>query len=156
MMQWLSKLKPLILILLMLLVGVVTGGYLFSDSQPRSFLAIHKCQNTCLQPNELVGLLASVGIQKLPMLIPSVMAETEKTVVIEHPAPEARIHYLVVPKKDIKNIADVTEAEEEYLVDAFRVIRGMVKEKNLVKYRVVTNGPGYQGVTYLHFHLIAQ
>ena len=155
-MQWLSKLKPLIFILLMLLVGVVTGGYLFSDSQPRSFLAIHKCQNTCLQPNELVGLLASVGIQKLPMLIPSVMAETEKTVVIEHPAPESRIHYLVVPKKDIKNIADVTEAEEEYLVDAFRVIRGMVKEKNLVKYRVVTNGPGYQGVTYLHFHLIAQ
>ena len=101
-------------------------------------------------------MLASVGIQKLPMLIPSVMAETEKTVVIEHPAPESRIHYLVVPKKDIKNIADVTEAEEEYLVDAFRVIRGMVKEKNLVKYRVVTNGPGYQGVTYLHFHLIAQ
>lgn len=155
-MQWHRKLKPLILILLTLLVGVVIGGYLFSDSQPRSFLAIHKCQNTCLHPNELVGLLTSVGIQKLPMLIPSVRAETEKTVVIEHPAPEARIHYLVVPKKDIKNIADVTEAEEEYLVDAFRVIRGMVKEKNLVKYRVVTNGPGYQGVTYLHFHLLAQ
>jgi histidine triad (HIT) family protein len=155
-MQWLRKLKPFILILITLLVGVVTGGYLFSDSQPRSFLAIHKCQNTCLQPNELVGLLASVGIQKLPMLIPSVAAETEKTVVIEHPAPEARIHYLVVPKKDIKNIADVKESEEEYLVDAFRVIRGVVKEKNLVKYRVITNGPGYQGVTYLHFHLIAQ
>jgi len=155
-MQGLRKLKPLIIILLTLLVGVATGGYLFSDSQPRSFLAIHKCQNTCLQPNELAGLLASVGIQKLPMLIPSVMAETERTVVIEHPAPEARIHYLVVPKKDIKNIADVTESDEEYLVDAFRVIGGIVKEKNLVKYRLVTNGPGYQEVTYLHFHLIAQ
>ena len=155
-MQWSRKVKPLILILLTLLVGVVTGGYIFSDSQPRSFLAIHKCQNTCLQPKDLAGLLASVGIQKLPMLIPSVIAETEKTVVIEHPAPEARIHYLVFPKKDIKNIADVTEADEEYLVDAFRVIRGLVKEKNLVKYRVVTNGPGYQGVTYLHFHLMAQ
>src|SRR5215207_4636846 len=105
-MQWLRKLKPLVLILLTLLVGIVIGGYLFSDSQPRSFLAIHKCQNACLQPNEFVGLLASVGIQKFPMLIPSVRAETEKTVVIEHPAPEARIHYLIFPKKDIKNIAD--------------------------------------------------
>jgi histidine triad (HIT) family protein len=155
-MQWLRKSKAFLLILLALLMGVVIGGYLFSDTQPRSFLALHKCQDTCSQPKKLVGLLTSVGIQKLPALIPSVVAETEKTVVVEHPAPEARIHYLIFPKKDIKNIADVTESDGEYLVDAFRVVREIVREKNLVKYRVVTNGPGYQGVTYLHFHLIAQ
>ena len=109
-----------------------------------------------MQPKELVGLLTSVGIQKLPALIPSVVAETEKTVAVEHPAPEARIHYLIFPKKDIKNIADVTEADGEYVVDAFRVAREIVREKKLVRYRVVTNGPGYQGVTYLHFHLLAQ
>ena len=155
-MQWLRKSKAYLFILLALLMGVVIGGYLFSDTQPRSFLALHKCQDTCLQPKELVGLLTSVGIQKLPALIPSVVAETEKTVVVEHPAPEARIHYLIFPKKDIKSIADVSEPDGEYLVDAFRVVREIVREKNLVKYRVVTNGPGYQGVTYLHFHLIAQ
>ena len=155
-MQWLRKSKAFLLIPLPLLMGVVIGGYLFSDTQPRSFLALHKCQGTCLQPKELAGLLTSVGIQKLPALIPSVVAETEKTVVVEHPATEARIHYLIFPKKDFKNISDVTESDGEYLVDAFRVVREIVREKNLVKYRVVTNGPGYQGVTYLHFHLIAQ
>ena len=155
-MQWLRKSKAFLLTLLALLLGVVIGGYLFSDTRPRSFLALHKCRDTCLRPEELAGLLASVGIQKLPALIPSVVAETEKTVAVEHPAPEARIHYLIFPKKDIKNIADVTEADGEYVVDAFRVAREIVREKKLVRYRVVTNGPGYQGVTYLHFHLIAQ
>lgn len=100
--------------------------------------------------------MTSVGIQNFAGLIPSVVAETEKTIVVEHPAPEARVHYLVFPKKDIKNIADVSEADEEYVVDAMRVIREIIRERNLVRYRVVTNGPGYQAVTYLHFHLTAQ
>lgn len=151
-----GKVKALILILGALLLGILAGGYLFSNTQPRSFLALHKCQGTCLQPRELAGLLASVGIQKLPALIPAVVTETDKTVVIQHPSPEARIHYVIVPKKDIKNIADVTAADEEYLLDSFKVIRELVKEQQLTNYRVVTNGPGYQGVTYLHFHLLAQ
>lgn len=155
-MQWSRNSKAFLVILLALLLGVVTGGYLFSDTQPRSFLALHRCEDRCLQPKELAGLLASVGIQKLPLLIPSVVVETEKTVVIEHPAPEARIHYLIFPKKDIRNIAEVSEADGEYLVDAFSVVRGIVEEQKLIRYRVVTNGQGYQGVTYLHFHLIAQ
>ena len=155
-MQWLRKSKAFLLVLLALLMGMVIGGYLFSDTRPRSFLALHKCRDACLRPEELAGLLASVGIQKLPALIPSVVAETEKTVAVEHPAPEARIHYLIFPKKDIKNIADVTGPDEQYLVDAFRVARDLVRERSLTRYRVVTNGPGYHGVTYLHFHLLAQ
>lgn len=152
----LSRAKLYIALLLVLLAGIVLGGYLFSDTKPRSFLALHRCENSCLNPNELIGLVTSVGIQNFSGLIPSVVAETERTIVVEHPAPEARIHYLVFPKKDIKNIADVSEADEEYLVDAFRVIRELIREKGLVRYRVITNGPGYQAVTYLHFHLMAQ
>ena len=155
-MHLLRKARSYLPILVALLIGVILGGYLFSNTQPRSFLALHRCQNACLQPKELVGVLTSVGIQKVPLLIPSVVLETEKTVVIEHPAPEARIHYLIFPKKDIRNIADVSESDGEYLMDAFRVVREIVKEKNLERYRLITNGPGYQGVTYLHFHLMAQ
>ena len=155
-MQLFSKVRAFFPLLLSLLLGVVLGGFLFSHTQPRSFLALHRCQNTCLQPNELIGLLTSVGIQNFSSFIPSVVAETEKTIVVEHPAPEARIHYLVFPKRDIKNIADVSEADEEYVADAIRVMGEIIRERNLVRYRVVTNGPGYQAVTYLHFHLIAQ
>ncbi len=90
------------------------------------------------------------------MLLPSVVKETDKTLVVEHPSPEARIHYLVIPKRDIKNIAELADEDREHFIDAFNVIREIVREKNLVAYRVVTNGPGYQGVTYLHFHLTAR
>jgi hypothetical protein len=48
---------------LALLGGVGLGGYLFSDSQPRSFLALSNCVSY-YRPNDLAGLLASAGIQK--------------------------------------------------------------------------------------------
>ncbi|MGH9971539.1 MAG: HIT domain-containing protein [Pyrinomonadaceae bacterium] len=151
-----KRFRIILLMLGALFVGLLIGGYLFSDTQPRSFLAANRCEGTCLDRNELFGLLTSVGVQKFSALIPSVVKETDKTIVIEHPRPEARIHYLVIPKRDIKNAGELTEADREYLVDAFKVIREIVKEQNLVTYRVVTNGPGYQGVTYMHFHLIAR
>ena len=151
-----KKAKTVLLMLLALLLGIAIGGYLFSNTQPRSFLALNKCGGTCYQPNELLGLLTSVGIQRFPALIPSVVKETDKTVVIEHPTPEARIHYLVIPKKDIKNIGELSDADRESLIDAFRVVGELIKENNLVNYRVTTNGPGYQAATYLHFHLTAR
>jgi histidine triad (HIT) family protein len=151
----LTKPKAIALILASLIVGVILGGYLFSDSRPRSFLALNNCGGTCLQGNELLGLVASVGIQKFRGLAPSVVKETDKTIVIQHPNPEARIHYLIIPKKDIKNIAEVSDADADYLLDAIKVTGEIVREKNLTNYRLITNGPGYQGVTYLHFHLIS-
>jgi histidine triad (HIT) family protein len=142
------------LMLGVLLIGIILGGYLFSDTQPRSFLAFNNCKTNCLQESELLGLLLSVGIQRFGALAPSVVKETDKTIVMEHPSPKARIHYLIIPKKDIKNIGELSDSDREYLVDLFSVAGEIVREKNLVDYRLVTNGPGYQGVTYLHFHLI--
>lgn len=150
-----KKIRIILLVLAALLIGIILGGYLFSRTQPRSFLALNKCEATCLQENELMGLLASVGIQRFSSFAPRVVKETDKTIVIEHPSPQARIHYLVIPKKDIKNVAELSESDREYLVDMFAVMRAIIVEKNLVNYRILTNGPGYQGVTYLHFHLTA-
>ena len=150
-----SRLKIIVLMLVTLVIGVILGGYLFSDTRPRSFLALNKCAGTCLQANEFFGLLTSVGIQRFPALVPSVVKETDKTIVIEHPSPQARIHYLVIPKKDIKNIGALSDADGEYLIDAFKVVQEIIKEKNLSDYRLTTNGPGYQSVTYMHFHLTA-
>jgi histidine triad (HIT) family protein len=145
----------LLLVIAALLLGVILGGYLFSDTRPRSFLALNKCEGSCLQANELLGLMTSVGLQRFSALVPSVVKETDKTIVIEHPSPQARIHYLVIPKRDVKNIAELSDADSEYLLDAFRVVREIIKEKNLTNYRLTTNGPGYQGATYLHFHFMA-
>lgn len=150
-----TKLKIIVLILAALVIGVMLGGYLFADTRPRSFLALNKCEGTCLQANELLGLLTSVGIQRFPALVPSVVKETDKTIVIEHPSPQARVHYLVIPKRDVQNIGELSDADSEYLIDVFKVVREIVKDKNLSSYRLATNGPGYQSLTYLHFHLTA-
>ena len=147
--------KTLLLVLFSMCVGILLGGYLFSQSQPRSFLAINRCQN-CLTHEDLLGLVASVGIQKFPKFVPSVAFETDKTVVIRHPHPLERVHYIIVPKKDIKNIGEISEADAPYLLDAYFVARSMIEKQRLLNYRLLTNGPGLQDVTYLHFHLVAE
>jgi histidine triad (HIT) family protein len=77
-------------------------------------------------------------------------------VVIEPPIKKAPIHYVIIPKKDIKNIADISEADTEYIMDAYAVIRDIIQEEGLKEYKVYTNGPGYQSVNYLHFHILAE
>ena len=151
-----KNIKIILLVAAALLLGVILGGYLFSDTRARSFLALNKCDGKCLQPSELVGLLASVGIHKFTALVPSVVKETDKTIVIEHPSPQGRIHYVVIPKRDIKNMGELSDSDAEYLVDVFKVMSEIIREKNLVDYQVITNGPGFQSVSYLHFHLIGR
>jgi hypothetical protein len=150
-----KKFKIILLVLISICVGILIGGYLFCQSQPRSFLAINRCQN-CLTHEDLLGLLASVQIQKFSGLMPFKVFETDKTVVIKHPFSSDRVHYVIIPKKDIKNIGEISEANAQYLTDVFFVARWIIEREKLSKYRLCTNGPGYQDVTYLHFHLVAE
>ena len=147
--------KKTLLTIFALLLGIVVGGYLFSDAQPRSFLTFHECQDTCLEQQELLGLLGSVGIQKFPDLIPFVLKETEKTVVIKHPFPQSDLHYVIIPKKDIRDAQDISSEDASYITDAYAVMSAIIREKNLRDYKIITNGPGYQTVGYLHFQLVS-
>ena len=135
--------------------GIAAGGYLFASSQPRSFLALSQCDG-CYRANDLAGLLASIGVQRAHAALPLVVKETDRCIAIEHPFPAARVHFVVFPKKDVKSIADVSVDDERYVLDCLGVIRALVTEHHLRNYRVVTNGPGLQTVTYLHLHLLAR
>jgi diadenosine tetraphosphate (Ap4A) HIT family hydrolase len=134
------------------IAGLLVGGLLFSDSKPRSLLSIFSCSN-CLSPNDVAGLFASVVVQKMPRLIPNVILETDKTIVFKHPRPKHRIHYMFVPKKDIKNIGELTDEDSEYIIDLFSTIVEVVNKLETKSYKLWTNGPEKQDVTYLHFHL---
>ncbi|HLC44743.1 MAG TPA: HIT domain-containing protein [Patescibacteria group bacterium] len=136
-------------------IGFVAGAYLFSQTQPRTFVTLHDCKPVCLSTSELLGLLTSVGIQRLPHPESAIIMETDKTVVVQHPYSEAPIHYLVLPKKDIRNIVEASLEDQSYIMDAFAVIKKIVDERKLAYYQVITNGPGLQQVDYLHFHLMA-
>jgi hypothetical protein len=148
------KSRVVLLGLTCLALGIVIGGNLFSKTQPRSFIALRHCDN-CMSVADLAGLLASVGIQNIPGGIPLAEVETDKTVAFKLPTVRG-VHYVIVPKKDIKNVADLSEADSAYLTDAYLVARRLIERDRLSKYRFYTNGPGIQNVTYLHFHLIAR
>jgi diadenosine tetraphosphate (Ap4A) HIT family hydrolase len=139
---------------LALLAGIGLGAYLFSDSRPRSFLALSDC-TSCYRPNDLVGLLASAGIQRATAALPFVVKETDRCIAIEHPFRKARFHFIVFPKKDIRSIADISVDDHPHFLDCLAVIRALVVEKGLNSYWVETNGPGLQHVTYLHLHLVS-
>jgi Scavenger mRNA decapping enzyme C-term binding len=149
-----SKSQIALVSLFFLSLGIVIGGYLFSQSQPRSLLSIRQCQN-CLSRKDLCGLLASVGIQNFSAVIPFVVFETDKTIAVKLPFRKAPIHYFIIPKKDINNIGELSQEDIPYLNDMFFVIRHIIENDKLSKYRLYTNGPGYQDMSYLHFHLVA-
>jgi histidine triad (HIT) family protein len=146
--------RKFIVLALVFVIGAVAGGYITRHVQPRSFISVKNCREDCFKTSELLGLLGSIGIKL--NTIPDVVYETDKSIVVKHPNPSAPIHYVIVPKRDIKSIQDVSEGDEPYIMDAYAVVRELVHRDNLTDYRVYTNGPGYQEVSYLHFHLTAK
>lgn len=139
-----------------LVLGIAIGGFLFSKSIPRSFLAVGDCGSTCYRPNDLAGLMASAGIQRLPGVIPAVILESDQCIVIKHPKPEARVHLVLFPKRDVKNIGTLTAEDQTAVVGCFALVRNLASASNAQNYRLTTNGPALQHVTYLHFHFLAQ
>ena len=128
-----TKTRNGLTIIFSLILEIVLGGNLFSQSQPRSILSLTHCTH-CFRPIDLAGLVASVVIQKLPGLMPSVVVETDRTIVIKHPFPRVRIHYVVIPKKDIKNIGSMSDADMAYLSDAFFVMKEIINNEKLSNY----------------------
>mgnify|MGYP001601236171 CR=1 FL=1 len=54
---------------------------------------------------------------------------------------------MIIPKKDLKDIGDISEANAALLTDAYLVARHLIEKNKLSKYNLSTNGPGYQSVT---------
>lgn len=137
-------------------VGVLLGAYFFIDVRARDIVDVPPCTDRCIDRKELGGLLVALGIIKTPALVPKVVAETDLTIAMESPDPLASVHYLVLPKKDILDVGDLSKEDSEYIADAFMVMSQLVRRDNLDEYKVIANGPGFQQVRYLHFNLVAQ
>lgn len=135
-----------------LFIGIIVGAWWFRDVRPRSLLSITSCSN-CLHPNEISGAIAAGLFQNHPDWVPSVVIETERAVAIRHPAPSNKYHFVVFPKKDIKNLGDTGEAEREFLSEVMVLSAKLIHDFKLKDYRVWSNGPRTQLIGYLHFHV---
>ena len=71
-------------------------------------------------------------------------------------APQAPTHFLVVPKKHISGVSEVSEENASVIAHIFSVISKVTKELGLVSYRVVSNcgEDAGQTVFHLHFHVL--
>jgi histidine triad (HIT) family protein len=72
--------------------------------------------------------------------------------------PEAPVHMIVIPKKHISSLNDLTVEDEEVIGHIFTVIRKITKELGISEngYRVVSNckEDGGQTVPHVHFHVL--
>lgn len=143
-----------ILLALAFLAGLSIGARAFMNTQPRAWLNVASCADRCYRANDIAGLLASAGIVNAPGWVPGVVRESDKCLAMPYPKGGRHLHLVFFPKKDIRDIADLTPEDQPYVMDCFAIIRQVIKEQNLSDYRVYTNGPHEQDISYLHFHLI--
>lgn len=73
-------------------------------------------------------------------------------------SPQAPVHVLVIPKKEIASVDAMDDADAALLGHLWLVIRNLARELGIAEsgYRVVTNcgAEGGQSVDHLHFHLL--
>ena len=97
--------------------------------------------------------------ERMSFLIPvQRLRDAHYVIAFYHPKPSYAVHILIVPKKRIGRMIDLTETDGELLVEVFQVVRSLVTELALEErgYRLITNGGQYQDVPQLHFHLICE
>jgi histidine triad (HIT) family protein len=82
------------------------------------------------------------------------LRETEALLAFHHPKPAHPFHVLILPKKDIRSLADL-EPTDPFLADLVTSVHSIVAEYHLPAYRLIVNGGEYQDFPHLHFHLIS-
>jgi len=85
--------------------------------------------------------------------------ESEHTLAFRDINPRAKVHVLVIPKKNYINLDDfISHAESIEKIDIFDCISKVVKKEKIIHdgYRVLTNigDDGHQEVQHLHFHIL--
>lgn len=85
--------------------------------------------------------------------------EDEHVVCFHDLEPQAPVHVLLIPKKHLASLDDVTQNDKELLGHVMTVIPKVAKMLELENgYRVVCNcgEDGFQSVKHLHFHLLGK
>ena len=103
------------------------------------------------------GLIAWM-LAHMSFLIPAQrLRETPTLLAFYHPQPSYPVHILIVPKRAIASLLEITPADQPFLVDLFACVRELVLELHLDQqgYRLIANGGSFQDIPQLHFHLIS-
>ncbi len=83
------------------------------------------------------------------------LQESRALVAFWHPAPAYPKHILIVPKRSLASIAELSETELAGLsIEAVRMARQLARDRGLGPVRLVLNAGKFQETAQLHFHLL--
>jgi histidine triad (HIT) family protein len=102
----------------------------------------------------IVGFLFTHMSAVLPV---QYLRQTATLVAFYHPSPVYAFHVLLVPKRGVASLGDLSEQDNDFLADLFQTVRSLVTEYHLEEpgYRLIANGGGYQDFPQVHFHLVS-
>jgi histidine triad (HIT) family protein len=104
------------------------------------------------------GLIFSRVFTSMSHLLPlKKLHETSNLLAFSHPKPNYPFHVLLVPKRQLRGIGDLSLDDVDFMTDLFQAVQILVERYDLEQYgyRLINNGGKYQDVPHLHFHLIS-
>ncbi|BBG30826.1 MULTISPECIES: histidine triad nucleotide-binding protein [Zymobacter] len=84
-----------------------------------------------------------------------IVYEDDQAIAFNDIDPQAPMHVLIVPKKEIPTINDISEEDEALVGHLYRIAAQLAHEKGIAEdgYRVVMNCNEYGGQSVYHIHL---
>ena len=87
-----------------------------------------------------------------------ILFENENVLAFRDINPQAPIHFLVIPKKEISTLNDLEETDKDIVGELFIVAKNLAKEEGIADsgYRTVfnCNEDGAQTVYHIHLHVL--
>jgi histidine triad (HIT) family protein len=86
--------------------------------------------------------------------IPSnIIFEDEICIIIEDISPQAPLHYLAIPKKEIIGVSDLNDKDNVIISHLLLTIKKQMQSINVSDYRLVINNGSEAGQTVFHLHI---
>ena len=84
-----------------------------------------------------------------------ILFENDKILAFRDISPQAPVHFLVIPKKEIRTINDINEEDRSLIGELFIVAKEIAKKEGISEegYRTIFNCNEHGGQTVYHIHL---
>ena len=83
----------------------------------------------------------------------NIIFEDDICIIIEDISPQAPIHYLAIPKREIKGISDLSDADNGIIDHLMIAIKNEMSKQEIKDYRLVINNGSEAGQTVFHLHI---
>ena len=83
----------------------------------------------------------------------NIIFEDELCIIIEDISPQAPLHYLAIPKKEIIGVSDLDDKDIDIMGHLMLTIKKQMQNINVSNYRLVINNGSEAGQTIFHLHI---